>query len=234
MFEFIASKIDSIFGKLLSKDKLTAKNIQEGIKEIRKALLDADVNYKVVNLLLQRVSDRAIGETKISGITPSDQFVKIFYDELVKILAHDETTIKITKKPSLIFLVGLQGSGKTTTCVKLANFLKQEGKNVLTVGADTFRPAAKEQLKQLAEKSGISFFTSEGDDLNIIKESIKFAKSNNIDVVVVDTQGRLHIQKELMEHIKKLYDETKPDYVFYVVDSMVGQDAVNQASVFLS
>ncbi len=234
MFEYLASKIDSIFGKILAKDKLTSKNIQEGIKEIRKTLLDADVNYKVVNILLEKISQRAIGETKITGVTASDQFVKIFYDELVNLLGQEETTVKVSKKPTIIFLVGLQGSGKTTTCVKLANYFKQDGKSVLTVGADIFRPAAKEQLKQLSEKVGVTFYTSESNDLNIIKESIKVAQSNNIDVIIIDTQGRLHIQKELMEHIKKLYEEVKPDYVFYVVDSMVGQDAVNQASVFLN
>ncbi len=234
MFEFITSKIDSIFGKILAKDKLTPKNIQEGVKEIRKALLDADVNYKVVQILVDKISERALGEAKISGVTASQQFIKIFYDELVDILGSNEAKIDFIKSPLIIFLIGLQGSGKTTTSVKLANFFKQQGKSVLVIGADTFRPAAKEQIKQLSEKASIPYYTSGADDLAIIKEGIKFAKSSNTDVAIVDTQGRLHIQKELMEHLKKLYDEVKPEYVFYVVDSMVGQDAVNQASIFLN
>lgn len=234
MFEFITNKIDSIFGKILSKDRLTPKNIQEGVKEIRKALLDADVNYKVVQILIDKISERALGEAKVTGVTASQQFIKIFYDELVRILGVEETKIEFSRVPLIIFLVGLQGSGKTTTSVKLANLLKKDNKKVLVVGADTFRPAAKEQIKQLAEKSGIEYYTSESDDLGIIKEGIKLAKNTNTDAVIVDTQGRLHIQKELMEHLKKLYDEVKPDYVFYVVDSMVGQDAVNQASIFLN
>lgn len=236
MFEFITNKIDSIFGKILAKDKLTPKNIQEGVKEIRKALLDADVNYKVVQILLDKISERALGVAKISGVTASQQFIKIFYDEMVNILGEEEARISFTKTPSVIFLVGLQGSGKTTTAVKLANFFKQQqGKSVLVVGADTFRPAAREQIKQLSEKASIPYYISDStQDLEIIKDSIKFAKSNAIELIIVDTQGRLHIQRELMEHLKKLYEEIKPEYVFYVVDSMVGQDAVNQASIFLN
>jgi signal recognition particle subunit SRP54 len=233
MFEGLQNKFQGVFKKLKGLGKISESNIQEGIHEIRLALLEADVNYKVVQEIEKELTQKAIGEKVHTKVSPIEQFYTIVRDELLKFLGNEETPLNLPKgKTGVILLAGLQGSGKTTTAGKLANLLKKDH-SVLLVGADVYRPAAKEQLKILAEKVGVEFFTQEHDDaVAIVKNALKYAKKNLITAVILDTAGRLHIDEALMKELKAVKNVSEPDEIFLVADSMMGQNVVDVARSF--
>lgn len=237
VFENLAGKLQDIFKKLRGKGKLTEKDVKEGLREIRLALLEADVNYKVVKDFIQKVTERAVGSEVLESLTPGQQIIKIVYDELTELMGATNSKIAISSKPpTIIMLVGLQGSGKTTTAAKLANYFKKNGKHPLLVAADIYRPAAIKQLNVLGEKIGIHVF-SMGDKINpvdIAKASIEYGIKNGFDMIILDTAGRLHINEELMEELKNIKVAIKPHEILLVVDAMTGQDAVNVAEHFNS
>ncbi len=234
MFESITSSLEGIFSKLRGKGRLTDANIKDGLHEVRLALLEADVNYKVVKEFVQHVTERAVGEEVIKSVTPGQQVIKIVHDELIKLMGESDTSIPFKDEvPTLIMLVGLQGSGKTTTAGKLARLVLTKGKKPLMVAADVQRPAAIEQLKVLGQQLGIPVY-SEGDSqpVKICKNAIKYATEHGNDVVIFDTAGRLHVDDELMSELKEIKEKLSPHQIYFVCDSMTGQDAVNSAKEF--
>lgn len=234
MFESITSSLEGIFSKLRGKGRLTDANIKDGLHEVRLALLEADVNYKVVKEFVQHVTERAVGEEVIKSVTPGQQVIKIVHDELIKLMGESDTSIPFKDEvPTLIMLVGLQGSGKTTTAGKLARLVLTKGKKPLMVAADVQRPAAIEQLKVLGQQLGIPVY-SEGDSqpVKICKNAIKYATEHGNNVVIFDTAGRLHVDDELMSELKEIKEELSPHQIYFVCDSMTGQDAVNSAKEF--
>lgn len=235
MLDALTGKFTSIFNKLGSKGILTEAHIDEGVREIRVALLEADVHLKVIKDFLQKVKERAIGEQVIKNVKPADMFVKIVHDELVNLMGPVSSKIPFENTgPTIIMMAGLQGSGKTTTCGKLAALIrKRYGKHPLLVAADVQRPAAIEQLKTLGTQIGIPVYSEEKKDpVGICKNSLEFARKNNQDVIILDTAGRLHIDQPLMDELKKIASTVKPHQIYLVCDSMTGQDAVNSASTF--
>lgn len=233
MFENLTSRLQDIFRRLRGKGKLTEKDIEEALREIRQALLEADVHYKVVKELLNNVKVKALQEEVLRSVTPSEQILRILYYELLNILGGTKSDIILgNKKPGIVFLVGLQGSGKTTTAAKLAYKLMQEQRRVLLVGTDTFRPAAGKQLQMLGEKIKVPVYIEGKTPEEIIDGSLKVAQEKFSDVLIVDTTGRLHIDDVMMEELTKLIDKYKPSEVLLVVDGMTGQDAVNIAEKF--
>lgn len=233
MLERIEAKFEGIFRKLKGLSKITESNIEEGIKEIRLALLEADVHYKVVKEVVEEIKTKAMGEKVLKNVQPVEQFYKIVYDELLSLLGGKEPTL--ASKPgdiTIIMMVGLQGSGKTTSSAKLANYLRDKS-NTLLVGADVYRPAAKEQLRILAEKEKFGYYTEDHKDaVKICQNAIKHAKKYLYNTVILDTAGRLHIDEELMDELKKIKKETRPDEILFVADSMSGQTIVDVASTF--
>jgi signal recognition particle subunit SRP54 len=234
MFENLQKKLTGVFKNLSGKGKLSEKNIKDAVREVKLSLLEADVHYKVVKELIDRVKEEAIGSKVLESLTPDQEFIRIVRDDLIELMGGKENNkITISRNPGFIMLTGLQGSGKTTTAAKLANFYKKKGKNPLLVAADTYRPAAIDQLVQLGEDIGIPVFT--GDRVNalkIIEESKKYAEKLLHDIVIVDTAGRLHIDEKMMEELENIKKLINPDEILMVVDSMVGQDAVNSAKEF--
>merc|ERR1711976_291829 len=242
----LSNRFDDIKNKFFSSGKINEKNIQDGIKEIEEALINADVNFRVVKGLVKRVKEKAIGEELIKSIKPAQQFIKIVHDELVALMeSDDEDRLPITKDLSIIMMVGLQGSGKTTTCGKLARYLIKNGHRPLLVAADTQRPARIEQLKVLGKTLGEQISEERGEDFEvpvysapqdpppkICKDAIPVAKENNNDIVILDTAGRLHIDGALMDELLSIRKKTKPDHVFFVMDSMTGQNAFDSAKIF--
>ncbi|MFQ5963403.1 MAG: signal recognition particle protein [Candidatus Scalinduaceae bacterium] len=234
MFESITGSLETALNKLRGRGRLTDVNIKDGLREIRIALLEADTSYKVVKDFIEKVTERAVGEEVIRSVTPGQQIVKIVQDELEHLMGPVDSTISFVDNDiTVIMLVGLQGSGKTTTSGKLANMILSNGKKPILVAADTQRPAAIEQLKILGKQLNIPVHSQEGVmPVKICKGAVKFAKANNCDVVILDTAGRLHIDEELMSELKEIKDKTKPAQIFFVCDSMTGQDAVNSAKEF--
>lgn len=233
MFENLTERLQTIFKRLRNRGLLSEKDIEEALREIRQALLEADVHYKVVKDLLNKVKEKSLKEEVLKSVSPFQQVLKILYEELVNTLGKERVGINLgNKKPALIFLVGLQGSGKTTTCVKLAYKLSQEQKRVMLVAGDTFRPAAKEQLKVLGEKIKISVIQEGDSSKEIIDNAIRIGKERLIDVLIVDTTGRLHIDEEMMNELKDLTDTFNPSEILLVLDGMTGQDAINIAEKF--
>lgn len=234
MFEAITTSFEAVFSKLRGKGRLTETNIKEGLHEVRLALLEADVNYKVVKDFVRHVTDRAVGEEVIKSITPGQQVIKIVHDELVRLMGEADTKIPFEEnEQTLIMLVGLQGSGKTTTAGKLANMLLAKGKKPLLVAADVQRPAAIEQLKVLGSQLNVPvYFEAQSQPVKICKDAVKYARENANDVVVFDTAGRLHIDDQLMAELNEIKEKTKPHQIYFVCDSMTGQDAVNSANEF--
>ncbi|ABX31061.1 signal recognition particle protein [Petrotoga mobilis SJ95] len=234
MFENLQKKLTGVFKNLSGKGKLSEKNIKDAVREVKLSLLEADVHYKVVKELIDRVKEEAIGSKVLESLTPDQEFIRIVRDDLIELMGGKENNkITISRNPGFIMLTGLQGSGKTSTAAKLANFYKKKGKNPLLVAADTYRPAAIDQLVQLGEDIGIPVFT--GDRVNalkIIEESKKYAEKLLHDIVIVDTAGRLHIDEKMMEELENIKKLINPDEILMVVDSMVGQDAVNSAKEF--
>ncbi len=234
MFESITSSLEGVFSKLRGKGRLTEANIKDGLHEVRLALLEADVNYKVVKDFIQHATERAVGEEVIRSIAPGQQVIKIVHDELIKLMGESDTSIPFQEgEPTLIMLVGLQGSGKTTTAGKLAKTILSKGRKPLLVAADVQRPAAIEQLKVLGQQINVSvYFEADSQPVKICKNAVKHARENANDVVILDTAGRLHIDDELMLELTEIKEKLQPDQIYFVCDSMTGQDAVNSAKEF--
>jgi len=229
MFETLGDRLQNALHKMKGYGKITEENISEMMREIRLALLEADVNYKVVKEFTNTVKEKALGEEVQKSIKPGELFVKIVKDELTELLGGESAPLNTTGNPATLMLVGLQGSGKTTTIGKLSNFLrKKHSKKPLLVACDVYRPAAIDQLKQLGKQLGIEVY-EEGkkDPVEISKNAISYAKENGYDYVLIDTAGRLHIDEELMEELQNINKEIKPQEILLVIDSMMGQDAIN-------
>jgi signal recognition particle subunit SRP54 len=235
VFESITESLQGVFKKLGLRGRLTEKNISEGLREVRTALLSADVNYKVAKDFIARVQEKAVGQDVIKSVQPGQQIVKIVYDELVGLMGPTETSIAENPDgPSVVMMVGLQGGGKTTSCGKLAQFLRQKrGGNPLLVAADMQRPAAVEQLKVLGGQLGIPvYFEDKGKPPDICGRAVKHAAAGGNDVVILDTAGRLHIDEALMAELRDIQKRVKPQEIFFIADAMTGQDAVNSAKEF--
>lgn len=235
MFEEITQKFELLFKKIRGQARITESNIAETMREVRRVLLEADVNYKVVKEFTEKVQQKALGQEVLRSITPGQMLIKIIYDELVNLMGSTRADIKFSPNPpTVIMVVGLQGSGKTTFCAKLANHLKHKGRHPLLVAADIHRPAAVEQLKQLGEQIQIPVFSidSNTDAIKIAVDSIDYARKNYRDVVIIDTAGRMHIDEEMMQEVEKIKEAVKPHEILFVVDSMTGQEAVNVAKEF--
>ncbi|SDE05981.1 signal recognition particle protein [Riemerella columbipharyngis] len=235
MFNSLQDKLDKALHNLSGRGKITEINVAETVKEIRRALVDADVNYKIAKDLTKRVQEKAIGQNVLTSITPGQLMTKIVHDELVQLMGGTQEGINLSGKPTIILIAGLQGSGKTTFSGKLANYLKKKrGKNPLLVACDVYRPAAIDQLKVLGEQTNIPVYTDlENKNPSIIAEqAVQFAKENKHDVVIVDTAGRLAVDEQMMNEIKSVHYFIKPTETLFVVDSMTGQDAVNTAKTF--
>jgi signal recognition particle subunit SRP54 len=235
LFDSIAQRFSKIFSGLGRSGRLTEKNIEEGIKEVRKALLEADVNLKVVRAFVERVREKALGIETIRGVRPADQFVKVVQDEIEALLGGDESRIRWNDRgPTVIMMVGLQGTGKTTSTAKLARFLKKrESKSPMMVAADVQRPAAVEQLKVLGKQVDVPVYAEDGGrPPKICRRAVKKAAEIGCDVVLLDTAGRLHIDDQLMDELEDIRDKVDPHEIWLVVDAMLGQDAVTSAAEF--
>jgi len=236
MFENLTDKLENIFKKLKGRGILNEQDVNAALKEIRMALLEADVNFKVVKGFIEDIRIRAIGREVFDSITPGQQVVKIVYDKLVDLMGGASTNIKFgVRVPSAIMLVGLQGCGKTTTAAKLAHLLMHEKKKVYLVSADIYRPAAMEQLRVLGKKINAGVFDADNllnNPVEICVQAMEKAKKEGCDVVIIDTAGRLHIDDLLMEELKNIRDKIKPAEIIYVADAMTGQDAVNVGEKF--
>jgi signal recognition particle subunit SRP54 len=234
MFEDLSLKLETALKKVRGQGKLTEKNISDTLREIRRVLLDADVNYKVAKEFIDKISVNALGEKVIASISPGQLITKIINDELTQLLGGDRQELKINASGiTTILVVGLQGSGKTTFSAKLAKRLKENGRKALLVAADVYRPAAIEQLKLLGNQADIKVFSlEEPDAVKVSKESLIFAKDNNFDTVIIDTAGRLHVDEDMMKEVSTIKKLVNPTETLFVVDSMTGQDAVNSAKAF--
>ncbi|EQK43748.1 MULTISPECIES: signal recognition particle protein [Paraclostridium] len=235
IFEGLADKLQGALGKLKSKGKLTEKDVKDAMREVKLALLEADVNFKVVKDFVKKVQERAVGQDVMESLTPAQHVIKIVNEELTSLMGDVQSKIMISPKPpTVIMMVGLQGAGKTTTSGKLGGYFKKQGKKPLLVACDIYRPAAIKQLQVVGEKLDIPVF-SMGDKespVNIAKAGYNHAVKNNHDLVIIDTAGRLHIDETLMEELQNIKSEVKPHEILLVVDSMTGQDAVNVAQSF--
>ena len=234
MFNQLADRFESILRDLRGLGKITDSNIQQTSREIRRVLLEADVNFKVAKAFVNRVKDRAEGTKVLKSVKPGEQFIKIIHDELVNLLGKDATPLELgSKKPAVILMAGLQGSGKTTTCGKLAFALKKQGKSVLLTAADVYRPAAIEQLIQVGKTVDVPVYEQgAGDPVDICQSAVEEAGASKVDVVILDTAGRLHVDGEMMTEIQEIAEAVNPIEVLFVVDGMTGQDAVNSAKAF--
>lgn len=235
MFESLSDKLDSAFKNLKGQGRITELNIATTVKEIRRALVDADVNYKIAKEFTDTVKDTALGEKVLNAVSPGQQMVKIVKDELAELMGGDASTFDITGNPAVILVAGLQGSGKTTFSAKLASYLKtKKAKSPLLVAGDVYRPAAIDQLKVLGEQIGVEVY-SEPENKNpveIAQNAIKESRSKNKNVVIIDTAGRLAIDEVMMTEVANIKGAVKPNEILFVVDSMTGQDAVNTAAAF--
>ena len=234
-FEGLSSRLQEITRKLKGKARITESDLKEVLREVKFALLDADVNYKIVKDFVKVIEEKALGQDVLKSLTPGQQVIKIVKDELVDLLGGESSKINFTSNPpTIIMLVGLQGSGKTTTAGKLANLIRKQGKNPLLVACDVYRPAAIKQLQVVGKQLNVPVYANEQtkDVVMIAKQAINVAISKLNDVIILDTAGRLHIDEELMQELKDLKSSVKPHEILLVVDSMTGQDAVNVAETF--
>ena len=229
MFESLGDRLQSAVNKIKGYGKITEENISDVTREIRLALLEADVNYKVVKEFINNVKEKALGEEVAKSLKPGEMFVKILKDELVELLGGEQAPLYTGGNPSILMMVGLQGSGKTTSIGKLALRLRKKNKKKpLLVACDVYRPAAIEQLKTIGKQLNIEVYSEgKGNPVEISKNAIKYAKENKFDYVLIDTAGRLHIDEELMEELNNINSEVHPHEILLVIDSMVGQDAIN-------
>lgn len=235
VFESLAEKLQNTLGKLKSKGKLSEKDIDAAMREVKLALLEADVNFKVVKDFIKVTKERAIGAKVMDSLTPGQQVIKVVNEELTDLMGTTESKIEFASKPpTIIMMSGLQGAGKTTTSGKLGGLLKKQGKRPLLVACDVYRPAAIKQLQVVGEQLELPVFSmgDKEDPVNIAKASVEHAKENGNDVVIIDTAGRLHIDEELMGELASIEREVKPDEILLVVDAMTGQDAVTVSETF--
>lgn len=235
MFQSLSEKLANAFKKFKSKGKLTEADIKAGMREIKLALLEADVNYKVVTSFVKTVSARAVGAEVLESLLPAQQIVKIVNEELTALMGTTQAKLTISSKPpTVVMMVGLQGAGKTTHAAKLANMYKKQGKRPLLAACDIYRPAAIKQLQILGEQLGIPVFTlgDQTSPIKIAEEAVKYADSKGYDMVFVDTAGRLHVDEELMEELRSIKESVSPTEILLTIDAMIGQDAVNVASHF--
>ncbi len=233
MFDTLTDRFDGIFGKLRGKGKLSESDVDEALREIRLALLEADVNFEVVKSLVGRIRERAVGDELSKALNPSQQIVKIVLEELTESLGGEAMQVTFAAKPpTIVLMAGLQGSGKTTNTAKLANLFKSQGRNVLMVGADLARPAAVEQLRTLGKQIDVPVFSEATDPVSVARASLEEAKNTGRDVIICDTAGRLAIDEELMEEVRQISEVLDPQYTFLVIDAMTGQDAVTVAESF--
>ena len=234
-FENLSEKLQAVFKQLRGKGKLTEKDVKEAMREVKLALLEADVNFKIVKQFINKVNERAVGREVLESLTPGQQVIKIVNEELIELMGSSQSKLTFSSKPPTVYMmVGLQGAGKTTTSGKLAGLLKKQGKSPLLVACDVYRPAAIKQLQVVGNNYGIPVFEM-GDKLNpvdIAKESLQYAAKNKHDVILIDTAGRLHINEELMEELKNIKEAVRPQEILLVVDAMTGQDAVTVADSF--
>jgi signal recognition particle subunit SRP54 len=234
VFESLSEKLQTALGKLKGKGKLSEKDVDVAMREVRLALLEADVNFKVVKDFIKIVKERAIGGEVMESLTPGQQVIKIVNEELTNLMGEKEVKLDFSMNPTVILMCGLQGAGKTTTSGKLALNLKKQNKRPLLVACDVYRPAAIKQLEVVGEKVGVPVFSmgDKEDPVNIAKASVDHGKKHGNDVIIIDTAGRLHIDEELMSEIKNIYEAVNPSEVLLVLDAMTGQDAVNVADSF--
>ena len=235
MFNNLTEKLNKAFHTLKGHGKITEINVAETLKEVRRALLDADVSYKIAKDFTNSVKEKAIGRNVLTDLRPGQLMVKIVKDELTELMGSENVGINLSDNPSIILLAGLQGSGKTTFAGKLANYLKKKkGKNPLLVACDVYRPAAIEQLKVLGSSIGVEVYTEKGnnDPIAIAKKSLNYAKEKKNNIIIIDTAGRLAVDEKLMVEISNINESVNPSEILFVVDSMTGQDAVNTAKAF--
>ncbi|HZQ27208.1 MAG TPA: signal recognition particle protein [Acidimicrobiales bacterium] len=233
MFESLSDRFEGIFTRLRSRGRLNEADVDEVLREIRVALLEADVNFVVVREMVKRIRERTVGIELSQSLSPAQQVIKIVHEELITILGGD--TLKLTfapRPPTVILLAGLQGSGKTTAAAKLARWFKQQGRNPLLVGADLQRPAAVEQLRVLGNQAGVSVFSEPSDPVTVAANGLSEAQRLGRDVLIVDTAGRLTIDAEMMDQVRHISEKVDPHYTFLVIDAMIGQDAVTTAEAF--
>ena len=233
-FEGLTEKLSAAFKRLRGKGRLTEADVKEAMKEIRMALLEADVNFKVVKQFVAKVSERAVGTDVLESLTPAQMIVKIVNEELTALMGGESARLEIASKPpTVVMLVGLNGAGKTTNGAKLAGFMKKQGKRPLLVACDTFRPAAITQLEVVGQQVDVPVFQmGQGDPVAIAKAGIAHARQHGNDLVFIDTAGRLHVDEELMEQLKVMKAAIDPTEILLIVDAMIGQDAVNAAKAF--
>lgn len=236
MLGILTDKMQSLLSKIAGKKKLTEENISEAVGEVRMALLEADVNYGVAKTLVKRVKEKALGDAVIKSVSPGQQFIKVVHDELVALMGEGEASLNLDEKPAVIMVCGLQGSGKTTHCAKLAKYLKKKGlsKNPLLAACDLQRPAAVEQLAVLGQQINVPVFVLHGekDPIRVAKEALARAKAEGHDVLIVDTAGRLHIDDELMQQLERVKSVLHPTETLFVANATTGQDAVTTATEF--
>ena len=235
MFENLTEKLDNVFKRLRGQGILSEENVKTAMKDIRMALLEADVNFKVTKEFIEDVSERAVGQDILDSISPGQQIVKIVHDRLVELMGKESSHLNLSNRtPAPVLLVGLQGCGKTTTSSKLARHLTDHGRRVSMVSVDIYRPAAIEQLKILGDRTNTNVYdsTDRSDPVTICVEAIEDAKANGFDTLIIDTAGRLHIDDELMDELKRIKDTISPSEILFVADAMTGQDAVSVAEEF--
>lgn len=233
MFTSLSDKLQGVLRRLRSKGRLTEGDVDQALREVRLALLEADVHFRVAKEFVARIREQAVGEEVLGSLTPAQQVIKIVHGELVRLLGSERASLRLTGHPSVLLMVGLQGSGKTTTTGKLAGLLRREGHRPLLVAADVYRPAAIDQLRIVGERLGIPVFGREGETpVAIAAAGVEEARQRGFDVVVIDTAGRLHVDEEMMAEARAIRERVKPDEVLLVLDAMTGQDAVNVAEQF--
>ena len=235
MLEDLTLKLDKALKKVTGQGRLTEKNISDTLREIRRVLLDADVNYKVAKKFIDDVQQKALGQEVLASVTPGQLITKIIYDELTELMGGQSAELTLNPSgPTIILMVGLQGSGKTTFSGKLAKHLKANKRKMLLTAADIYRPAAIDQLKTLGKQIDVPVFSIDGckDAVKIATDSVSYAKENGLDTIIIDTAGRLHIDEELMNEVSAIKESVSPTEILFVVDSMTGQDAVNSAKAF--
>ncbi len=235
MLEDLTQKLEKALKKVTGQGRITEENVSDTLREIRRVLLDADVNYKVAKQFIEDVKAKALGQDVLTSVTPGQLITKIIYDELTQLLGGENRELNINPTGiTIILLVGLQGSGKTTFAGKLARYLKNKNRKVLLAAADVYRPAAIEQLKTLGKSIDVPVFSIDGskDAVKIAEEAVNYAKENRLNTVIIDTAGRLHVDEELMDEVVRIKQAVNPTEILFVVDSMTGQDAVNSAKAF--